>query len=336
MRAAGSLRGHPATEAAGQPPMPVPRRAVGGDWGEKKKKFLTAQEELRALEEKERVEKRETEGHSDQDEEEEDDEEQEGTKGVPPPTHADRQDEATNTNTNKDRLYAGMNARQRKLAELQQRMKQARKANESAVVTEKRKEADGTSGWDDASATGASAAAKNPAADKKWYEERMKKKEEERKRLGLPEEKAYLLETAEAAEAKALKKRGNRDEAMDPEYERLTERILDAGPGVKDAYEAAKAAQDPDFYRTADSLAYGGAGGASKEGLDRMVADLEERQSGARVARRKRREMSAIERGADNINASNAFYNRKIDISLGKFSAEIKANLERGTALPDR
>ncbi len=36
-------------------------------------------------------------------------------------------------------------------------------------------------------------------------------------------------------------------------------------------------ANDPEFYRTADSLLYGAAGRVSEAGIDRMVAELTER-----------------------------------------------------------
>ena len=38
----------------------------------------------------------------------------------------------------------------------------------------------------------------------------------------------------------------------------------------------------------------------------------------------------------DYINDRNAHFNKKIERAFGKYTAETKANLERGTALPDR
>jgi pre-mRNA-splicing factor SYF2 len=38
----------------------------------------------------------------------------------------------------------------------------------------------------------------------------------------------------------------------------------------------------------------------------------------------------------DFINDRNAHFNKKIQRAFGQYTSEIKANLERGTALPDR
>jgi pre-mRNA-splicing factor SYF2 len=235
-----------------------------------------------------------------------------------------------------------MNPRQRKLAELQQKMRQARRANESAVVAEKRKEAEadarrpGGGGGDADGNQGGGGGA--DASMKKWLEEKTKKKEEELKRLGLPAEKAYLLETAETAELKAEKKkkkpapRGGESfnqAALYAAYERRTEGIK---PDLA-SYEESKA-NDPEFYRAGDSLAYGGAGGAPKAGVDRMVAELNERQ--AKGAKFSRRRANTGDKDVDYINDRNAHFNKKIERAFGGYTQEIKANLERGTALPDR
>ncbi len=67
---------------------------------------------------------------------------------------------------------AGMNARQRKLHELQQRMKAARKANEHAVVAEKRKQAAGKV----EAAGGGDGGPPRQGSSQKWFEEKQKRK----------------------------------------------------------------------------------------------------------------------------------------------------------------
>lgn len=62
---------------------------------------------------------------------------------------------------------AGMNPRQRKLYELQQRMRQARKANETAVVAEKRRQQSGRGMQEGTGSDG---------SKRKWYEEQAKQK----------------------------------------------------------------------------------------------------------------------------------------------------------------
>jgi len=236
--------------------------------------------------------------------------------------------------------FAGMNSRQRKLAELQQRMKQARRANESAVVAEKRKEEEvnarqpgGGGGGGDGQGNGG-----GDTSVKKWVDEKAKKREEELKRLGLSAEKAYLLETAETAEAKAEKRKKKpapkgheafNQAALYAAYERRTESIK---PDLE-SYEEGKA-NDPEFYRAGDSLAYGGAGGAPKAAVDRMVAELNERQ--AKGSKFSRRRANTGDKDVDYINDRNAHFNKKIERAFGGYTQEIKANLERGTALPDR
>ena len=314
----------------------------------KKSKLIgkTAQEELREIEEAEQwaaVEK--AAAAAKEDEEEEEDEEHQQQQQIServraPATKRQKRSEIVEDGTaaptraeQGEDPFAGMNPRQRKLAELQQRMRQARQANESAVVAEKRKEAeakrptgstvDGGGGGD--------------ISQKKWIEEKAKKREEELKRLGLTADKAYLLETAETAEAQAKKKEKKSapkgwdaftEASKYAAYERRTETIT---PDLE-SYEAAKAS-DPEFYRAGDSLLYGGAGGAPKDAVDRMVAELNERQSkGAAFSRR--RKFSA-DKDVDYINDRNAHFNKKIERAYGKHAAEIKANLERGTALPE-
>jgi cyclophilin family peptidyl-prolyl cis-trans isomerase len=235
--------------------------------------------------------------------------------------------------------FAGMNPRQRKLAELQQRMKQARRANESAVVAEKRKEAEATArrpGGDDGNNQDGGGGGNMSV--KKWLEEKAKKREDGLKRLGLPAEKSYLLETAETAEIKAEKnKKKPKPKAGDSfnqanlydVYERRTDAIK---PDLA-SYEEARA-NDPEFYRAADSLAYGGAGGAPKAGVDRMVAELNERRD--KNAKSRRRGANNADKDIDYINDGNAKFNRSIEKAFGGYTQEIKANLERGTALPDR
>jgi len=112
-------------------------------------------------------------------------------------------------------------------------------------------------------------------------------------------------------------------------YERRTDAVK---PDLEE-YQAAKA-NDPEFYRAGDSLAYGGAGGAAPEAVDRMVAELEDRKR--RSSGFSRRRKFSADKDVDYINDRNAHFNKKIERAFGQYTQEIKANLERGTALPDR
>ena len=224
-------------------------------------------------------------------------------------------------------LYAGMSSRQRKLAELKARMKKARKSNEKAIVAEKKRQAA-------IAARGGMEAPPDVAGSKrKWFEHKEKQREEELKRLGLPEDKKYLLDKAEVAEYHA-KKREHKpqpfgEQALFHAYER---RAAGIQPDLE-AYEASKA-KEREFYRAADSLEYGGLNKPPAEAVDRMVAELQEKHRRGGVYSRRR--PTDPDADIDHINAFNARFNKRIDRAFGDVSKEIKANLERGTALPDR
>jgi pre-mRNA-splicing factor SYF2 len=99
-----------------------------------------------------------------------------------------------------------------------------------------------------------------------------------------------------------------------------------------EAYNKAKEA-DPEFYREASSLQYGKVGKVPDENIDRMVKELQDRD-GKRKAFSRRRKFHE-EKDVDSINDRNEHFNKKIERAFGKYTLEIKNNLERGTALPD-
>ena len=219
------------------------------------------------------------------------------------------------------------NSKLERLKKLRAKMKTAQKANESATVEEAK------------SSKIKAMAQRHMGSDggdgkKKWHEEKMKRKQDEIKKLGLSDDKAYLLQTAETAEAIQRRERGSDDaskfsqEALFRAYEKRADPIK---PNLEH-YNASKET-DPEFYRTSDSLLYGGAGGAPKEAVDRMVAELEDKRikSSKFSRRRKHRDDDDI----DFINDRNAIFNKKIERAFGDFTKETKANLERGSALPD-
>ena len=69
----------------------------------------------------------------------------------------------------------------------------------------------------------------------------------------------------------------------------------------------------------------------TKEGIDRMVNDLVERKAKKKDFSRRRFYNEA--KDVDYINESNARHNQKLEKFYGKYTAEIKQNLERGTAV---
>uniref|UniRef100_A0A668ABV9 Pre-mRNA-splicing factor SYF2 n=1 Tax=Myripristis murdjan TaxID=586833 RepID=A0A668ABV9_9TELE len=85
-----------------------------------------------------------------------------------------------------------------------------------------------------------------------------------------------------------------------------------------------------DFHPTSNSLIHG-THVPSKEGIDRMVEDVEKQiEKRAKYSRRRAYNDDA---DIDYINERNAKFNKKAERFYGKYTAEIKQNLERGTAV---
>ncbi|KAG1338634.1 pre-mRNA-splicing factor syf2 [Cocos nucifera] len=213
--------------------------------------------------------------------------------------------------------------RQKKMFELRLKMNEARKANQMAMVAEKRK---------------IEAPTESRGISKEhWFEERKKKIGKLLDSNGLDMSKAYMLDTQEMAEAKY--KKWEKDPApygwdvfnqktLYNAYKKRTKNIeVDM-----EAYNNAKEA-DPEFYREASSLQYGKAPKAPDENIDRMVKELHDREAKRKSFSRRRRFHE--EKDIDSINDRNEHFNKKIERAFGKYTLEIKNNLERGTALPD-
>ncbi|KAG1677926.1 hypothetical protein FOA52_001344 [Chlamydomonas sp. UWO 241] len=228
--------------------------------------------------------------------------------------------------------YAGMSARERKLHELRARLQQCRKANQTAVVDEKKRQ----KGIDDGDKRPAE---KSQGAKRKWYEDKQKKKAEALEAMGLDPTQAHRLETLEHAELQ-YKKRDKKEkpsgwDVFNPKtlyasYKKRTETI----PYTVEDYKATKEAH-PEFYAEQhDGLKFAGAPAVPTKNVDKMVNELTERErSRAEFSRRRAFRDS---KDVDSINDRNAHFNKKIDRVYGKYTQETKANLERGTALPDR
>uniref|UniRef100_A0A804PCT0 Pre-mRNA-splicing factor SYF2 n=1 Tax=Zea mays TaxID=4577 RepID=A0A804PCT0_MAIZE len=197
--------------------------------------------------------------------------------------------------------YPQMTEKQKKLFELRLKMNEARKANQQAMVAEKKRmEPRGES---------------RGVSKQKWLDDRKKKIGKLLDSNGLDMKMAYMLDTQETAEAKYKKWEKEpapygwdvfNQKTLYDAYKKRTKNIeVDM-----ESYNKAKEA-DPEFYRDASSLQYG------------------KRKSFSR--RRKFNEDKDI----DSINDRNEHFNKKVERAFGKYTLEIKNNLERGTALPD-
>lgn len=71
----------------------------------------------------------------------------------------------------------------------------------------------------------------------------------------------------------------------------------------------------------------------SEDKIDKMVKELKDREEKKKSFSRRRRFHD--EKDIDSINDRNEHFNKKIERAFGRYTLEIKNNLERGTALPD-
>lgn len=213
--------------------------------------------------------------------------------------------------------------RKKKLWELRQKMNKARKDNQNDIAAErKRMEAPAES---------------RGISKQKWLEERKKRIGKLLDANGLDMKKAYMLDTEEMAETKY--KKWEKDPApfgwdvfnQKTLYNAYKKRTKNVEVDLEE-YNRMKEA-DPEFYREASSLQYGKAPKISEEKIDKMVKELKDRDAKRNSFSRRRRFHE--EKDIDSINDRNEHFNKKIERAFGRYTLEIKNNLERGTALPD-
>lgn len=229
----------------------------------------------------------------------------------------------TDGEDNAEKDFKNLTGRQKRLFELRLKMNEARKANQTAMVTEKKRmeppeESRGIS-------------------KQKWLEERKKKIGRLLDANGLDMSKAYMLDTQDMAESKYKKWEKEpapagwdvfNQRTLYNAYKKRTKSIdvdLEEYNKMKES--------DPEFYREASSLQYGKAPKISEEKIDKMVKELKDKEEKARSFSRRRKYRE--EKDIDSINDRNEHFNKKIERAFGKYTLEIKNNLERGTALPD-
>lgn len=213
------------------------------------------------------------------------------------------------------------NERLQKFKELQFRRKESRKLNFQEVVEEDRR----------------SKLPPNHETKNKWAEylinQEEKKKEASEK--GLDYSRVKMLDvTAEDAEKwNRMKKKKNPDpgfssyeDAAVRQYERLTKKMK---PDME-LYEKEKETMGDAFYPTKDTIIHG-LHKDSEEGITNMVEDLEKQiDKHSKFSRRRRYNDDA---DINYINERNMRFNKKLERFYGQYTAEIKQNLERGTAV---
>jgi len=214
------------------------------------------------------------------------------------------------------------NERLKRIQNLRLRQNEARKMNHKEVVEEDRK-------------------LKLPANWEKQqerfeFEDAQEKKRKEMEAKGLPYERMRFLDwTADECDTwdrKKAKKHNpdtgfaDYEQASFRQYERLTKQMQ---PDMEN-YEKQKDELGADFYADTTTLSYGTHKPSSKA-IDSMVSDLD-KQIDKKTSYSRKRALKA-NADIDFINERNMRFNRKIDRAYGRFTTEIKQNLERGTAV---
>ncbi|KAM3695633.1 hypothetical protein ACB098_07G148100 [Castanea mollissima] len=243
--------------------------------------------------------------------------------------HDDRQD--SDDHADGDREYpvvesvdvTNLTGRKKKLWELRNMMMKAKSDNQKEIAAEKKRMEAPTES--------------RGISKQKWLDDRKKKIGKLLDANGLDMTKAYMLDTQESAEGKY--KKWEKDPApygwdvfnQKTLYDAYKKRTKNVEVDLEE-YNRMKEA-DPEFYRDASSLQYGKAPKTSEEKIDRMVKELKDRDEKRKSFSRRRKFHE--EKDIDSINDRNEHFNKKIERAFGRYTLEIKNNLERGTALPD-
>mmetsp|Transcript_41407 Transcript_41407/g.88317 ORF Transcript_41407/g.88317 Transcript_41407/m.88317 type:complete len:249 (-) Transcript_41407:425-1171(-) len=235
---------------------------------------------------------------------------------VPPPGAS-----AAEPSADEEPVTEGPLTAAQRFAALKSKLKSARSQNHKAVVAEDRRIKIG------------------PEALKKEQKEKAYAKAKEAGVLKSEDEKMMntTAEDAEAANYKAEKKQKRRaeygwdvfnNEAQYRHYKKQVNRSATAGR-LAAGGESTEAARSIDA--DPDPLAYGEAPPVDKANVQAMVDDMHE--AALRRSEWSRRRTFDEARDVTYINKRNEVYNKKIERAFDPYTTEIKANLERGTAL---
>ncbi|RUS92038.1 hypothetical protein EGW08_000251 [Elysia chlorotica] len=212
-------------------------------------------------------------------------------------------------------------ARMNRFRELEMKMNEARKMNHAEVVAE-----------DERKKRPQNFDAKRKRLE--WEQEEDEKKKQCEAR-GETYDRVKLMNVGadEAERWERKKKKKNPDvgfadyeQATFRQYSQLTKQIK---PDVQEVSRQ-KEQLGEDFYASADTLGLHQRKDTD-DAIDRMVGDLEKQIE--KRAKYSRRRTFDEEADVDYINERNAKFNQKLERFYGKYTAEIKQNLERGTAV---
>ena len=180
---------------------------------------------------------------------------------------------------------------------------------------------------------------KNWEKKQEWVEWKLEdeRKKEEAASKGENYERIKLLDV-QADEAERLERRKNAKKNPDPgfssfetatirQYNKLVKNIK---PDMNKYQELKEELGESCFYAGKETMIHG-MFKDTKEGIDRMVDDLNKQlEKRAKFSRRRAFDDSA---DIDYINERNMRFNKKLERFYAPYTAEIKQNLERGTAV---
>ncbi|GLG94315.1 hypothetical protein R5R35_013878 [Gryllus longicercus] len=211
--------------------------------------------------------------------------------------------------------------RMKRLRDLHIKRNEARKLNHQEVVEEDKRNSL-PSNWE---------ARKRRAEWILQDEEKRKAADDE----GIDYDRSKLLEISamDAERLEKKKKKKNPDQGF-ADYEQATIRqynrlVKNMKPDMVQ-YDREREKLGEAFYGTANTILHG-LHEDTKEGIDRMVEDLEKQIS--KREKYSRRRMHNDDADIDYINERNMKFNKKLERFYGEHTTEIKQNLERGTAV---
>eukprot|EP00808_Paulinella_micropora_P003187 g8909.t1 len=211
---------------------------------------------------------------------------------------------------------AAMDARSRRLFELKLKMNKARRANKREAKKEHERFNSG--------------GGKNTAR-----EEWLSKKESHRKAMleaGQNPEEAFMHEPAEVVEYREGVKEKKKKSAASFGWEVFNQDSLYKAHEKRVALVPKRPdARDKTTMRDVNSLEYGGKDHSSAEDVQRMVDELN--ATAERRNKFSRRRPHYEDADVDSISDRNSVFNKKVKRAYDKYTAELRANLERGTAL---
>ncbi|XP_023239873.1 pre-mRNA-splicing factor SYF2-like isoform X2 [Centruroides sculpturatus] len=210
----------------------------------------------------------------------------------------------------------------KKFKELHMRRNEARKLNHQEVVEEDRRQK----------------LPKNWETKQQWADWKLQEEEKRQNAAATGEDydRLKLLEVgAEEAEIWERKKRKKNPDRGFSDYESSTVRqyhrlIKQFKPDMEQYEKTKQQLGEEAFYPTKDTIIHG-LHKDSKEAIDNMVQDIE-RQIDKRSKYSRRRRFND-DADIDYINERNMNFNKKLERFYGKYTTDIKQNLERGTAV---